>query len=388
MSQIKSEFEKISLEKCQIDQISDEFLTNHKNLKVQYEDLNKNFNEKLTLLNLSEENLKRTQIILTEKTEKINHLFLESEKNKLNLNEKALKIENLLKEKEEISKENQKLKNDNMDLNSEIKIMSFKLSDMTNQMTILQRDIDFISKDNIEKNNIIAHLKSENEKALLNLSSIKQQSKSELGNLKEENENLNNLLEKNNKEIETLKFKFDQINQRQLNRTTLNNNTKENFQKETLLLKKKIDELNYQIENLVLDIEEKKSIIRNYEKDNELIKIERDKYIKFYEKEKFENANNLNLIKLLEEEKTKKENNKNTEPKNLNHFNPLISENNSAKFNDKSIKIIDKNFSNIKIGINSCISIIEIFSQKYHDFTKNPKNNSKENPLLNNGTYI
>ncbi len=379
---MKRDYEKISLEKCHIDQISEEFINNHKELKTQFEELNKYHTEKLRLLDISEESLKKTQKILIDKTEKINNIIDELEKARNNLNEKNEKIEALIREKEGFLKENIKLKEELFKSNTDLNSLHVNISEQNLQINNFLRDLEFLSEEKKDSKSTLINLRLENDKILFEINNLRYESRNEIHKLKEENICLNNLLKNNNKELESLKCEFEKLNEKQIKKNLLSNNLKEKFQKENLINKKKIDELNFQIENYVLELEEKKIIIRNFEKDNELIKLERDRYIKFYEKEKMENANNLDLIKLLEEEKNKNKNdlnyNKNTTNKdNQKYFNPLISENNSAKISERNKNntgsAFQTNLNNLKICMNSCNGLLEIFLKKYKEFVNENK---------------
>lgn len=374
---MKSEFSKLSLEKTQIDQISEQFIENHKNLKTQFEGLSKNHQEKLHILDLSEESLRKTQKLLTENAQKIGLLSSESEKAQKALCEKAEKIEALLIEKECYVKENQNLQTEILKLNSELSIMQINFSEQNAQMKNLIKENENLNFQAKELRGLLKKMNTDKDSFYAELSAARLEARNESLKAEAEIENLNSLLEKNFKETENLKHEFSKINEKQINKNLLGNNLKENCKKENLILKKNIDELSLQIENFVIELEEKKILLRNLEKDNELLKQERDKFIKFYEKEKFENANNLNFIKLLEEEKIKMQ--KETDAR-VATFNPLISQLNSARNSERiskgftSAKVIEQNLSNLKIGIHSCQGLLEVFMKKYKELVKD--NNS------------
>jgi len=389
---MKLEFEKVSLEKCQIDLISEEFIQNHKNLKIEFEKLNENYQEKLNLLNISEDSLKQTQKILTEKTEKIGNLNDNLVKLKNSLIEKSDKIDIILKEKDECYKENLNLKEEVSKSNMDVNQFQINLSELNIQMKNLLKESENIKAEKKELKISVSKYKTEIDNLLVINSSIRQEAKKETAKFKQEIESLNNILESNNQEIENLKNELSKINDKHLNKGLLINNFKENQKKENSILKKKIDELSFQIENYVIEIGEKNILLRDYEKDNEFIKSERDKYIKFYEKEKLENESNSNLIKLLEEENLKQKSNLNQINKQK-VFNPLISENNSAKYenfkNKESYdKFVDNNLKNLKIGINSCNGLLDVFAKKYQEYLNLEKNSFNDEKVIKKGIQL
>ena len=225
--------------------------------------------------------------------------------------------ESLTNENDNLKKENEKYKQQILNYENENKVLQEENNSLKNQFTLLNKDIDAFESQNNEIRKMYEELENEN----INYKNQLEQTNKENELLRQQVEDLNNNYTIINNEIESIKNeneilknnletqKGDDNNEEMINKLIEENNMYKMKAEENELLKKQIEELQYQIQmgqerqeeegqekevkgDIIHDIKELEMITKKINKDNKKIiinllykaSVDGDKAAAFHEK--------------------------------------------------------------------------------------------------------
>jgi len=224
--------------------------------------------------------------------------------------------ESLTNENDNLKKENEKYKQQILNYENENKVLQEENNSLKNQFTLLNKDIDAFESQNNEIRKMYEELENEN----INYKNQLEQTNKENELLRQQVEDLNNNYTIINNEIESIKNeneilknnletqKGDDNNEEMINKLIEENNMYKMKAEENELLKKQIEELQYQIQmgqerqeegqekevkgDIIHDIKELEMLTKKINKDNKKIiinllykaSVDGDKAAAFHEK--------------------------------------------------------------------------------------------------------